>query len=79
MFRRAVELNDSNDKAWVGLGLIHREFSDVELSWANIEKALDINPKNESAIRLVAEWAQKDNENEKAISRIEKNCRADYG
>mgnify|MGYP001558103102 CR=1 FL=1 len=72
MFRQAVAVNDSNDKAWVGLALIHREFSDSELSWANVEKALDLNPKNESAIRLVSEWALKDAEYDKAITRIEK-------
>lgn len=71
MFRAAVALNDANDKAWVGLSLIHREFSDVELSWANLEKALDINSTNESAIRMVCEWALKDNELDKAVSRLE--------
>lgn len=72
MFRRAVKINDENDKAWVGLSLIHREFSDSELSWANLEKALDINESNESAIRMVAEWALKDNELDKAIHRLER-------
>lgn len=71
-FRRSVQINDSNDKGWVGLALIHREMSDCELSWANVEKALDINPANESAIRLVAEWANKDGQNDKAIRRLEK-------
>lgn len=69
-FREAVQLNDKNDKAWVGLAMIHREYGDVELAWANIEKALDISAFNESAIKLVCEWAMKDNELERAISRI---------
>ena len=35
------------------------------------KRRLDIAPQNESAIKLVAEWALKDNEVEKAIRRIE--------
>jgi tetratricopeptide (TPR) repeat protein len=69
-FRQAIQLNDKNDKAWVGLAMIHREFGDLELAWANVEKALDIHPANQSAIKLVCDWAMKDNEIEKAIRRI---------
>jgi tetratricopeptide (TPR) repeat protein len=70
-FREAVRLNDRNDKAWVGLAMIHREYGDCELAWANVEKALDIMPSQESAIKLVCDWAMKDNEIEKAILRLE--------
>lgn len=69
-FREAVQLNDKNDKGWVGLAMIHREFGDLELAWANVETALDIQPANESAIKLVADWAMKDNETERAIGRL---------
>lgn len=71
-FREAAQKNPMNDKAWVGLAVIHREYGDLELSWANIENSLDINPNNEAAIKLVAEWALKDNEVEKAIVRLTK-------
>jgi tetratricopeptide (TPR) repeat protein len=70
-FRESVHLNDRNDKGWVGLAMIHREYGDAELSWANLEKALDVNPGNESALRLVAEWAMKDNDMERGINRLE--------
>ncbi len=76
-FRAAVSINDKNDKAWVGLAMIHREYGDSELAWANVEKALDILPGNESGIKLVAEWALKDNEIEKAIRRIEAYLQVD--
>jgi tetratricopeptide (TPR) repeat protein len=69
-FREAVNVNDLNDKAWVGLAMIHREYGDNELAWANVEKALDINFANESAVKLVSEWALKDNEIDKAIARL---------
>ena len=66
-FRQAVEINRANEKAWIGLGMIHREFGDSELAWANIERALDIDNGNETAIKLVCEWALKDNEIVRAI------------
>ena len=47
--------------------MIHREFGDSELAWANIERALDIDNGNETAIKLVCEWALKDNEIVRAI------------
>ena len=56
-FRRAIALNSENDKAWVGLALVHRHFADHELSWANLNRALDINPLNKTAVQLILEWA----------------------
>ena len=70
-FREAVSVNDRNDKAWVGLAMIHREYGDSELAWANLEKALDSRPDNQSAIKLVADWAMKDNEIEKAMKYLD--------
>lgn len=70
-FRHAVAINGNNDKAWVGLALIHREFGDIELAWANLERALDVGAGNDTAIRLVAEWALKDNEVERAVKWLE--------
>lgn len=66
-FRQAVEINSANEKAWIGLGMIHREFGDSELAWANIERALDLDNGNETAIKLICEWAMKDNEVARAI------------
>lgn len=65
--REAVQLNPKNAKAWIGLGMVHREFGDYELSWANLEKALDYDPANGTAAKLVSEWGMKDNEIERAI------------
>jgi hypothetical protein len=33
-----------NDKAWVGLAMIHRQFGDLELAWANVEKLSIFSP-----------------------------------
>jgi tetratricopeptide (TPR) repeat protein len=69
-FRRAVELNRSNPKAWLGLAVVHREFGDADLAWANLEAALDLQPENDTAIRLVADWANKDGEFERGLRRL---------
>jgi len=70
-FRQSVERNADNDKAWVGLAIIHREFGDFELSWGNLERALDINGGNEAALNLIVDWGVKDNKVNTAIQRVE--------
>lgn len=50
-FRHAVELNPKNDQAWVSLGMMHKEMGDEDLHVANIEKAIDVNPYNSSALK----------------------------
>ncbi len=59
-FRRAVEINAANDKGWVGLAMVHRQMGDLELAKANVERALDINPRNRTALHLLAEWDLRD-------------------
>ncbi len=59
-FRQAIEINPKNDKAWVGLAIVHREFNDHDLSWADLHKALDENPGNETALTLSIEWGMPD-------------------
>lgn len=59
-FREAIVLNSKNDKAWVGLALVHREFNDHELCWADLQRALDENPGNETALTLSIEWGMTD-------------------
>lgn len=55
-FREAVKINSDNDKGWVGLALCHRFKGDHQLCLANLEKALDINALNETAIGLLLSW-----------------------
>ncbi len=57
-FRQAIELNAENDKAWIGLALVHNHFGDLELAWANIVKALDIDVYNKTAVILMGHWGQ---------------------
>lgn len=51
-FRSAVQINPKNDKAWVGLSMVHFEFGDEELGVANLKKAIDHAPFNRTAIQL---------------------------
>lgn len=70
-FRRAVEINAENDKAWVGLAMVHNHFADTDLAWANIETALDINPRNRTAVHLAANWGVRDHRVLKAIDALQ--------
>lgn len=70
-FRQAIEVNSENDKAWVGLAMVHNHFGDIELAWANLETALDINPKNRTAAHLLANWAVRDLCHDKGIAALE--------
>jgi tetratricopeptide (TPR) repeat protein len=70
-FRAAVAVNPESDRAWVGLSLVHRAMGDLELAKGNIERALDINPVNRTAIRLSVEWSIQDQEFGTALSRLE--------
>jgi tetratricopeptide (TPR) repeat protein len=71
-FRAAVKNDALNVKAWTGLATVHRDFGDHELAWANIERALDIEPTFETAILLVVDWSMKDNELERSVKLIER-------
>jgi tetratricopeptide (TPR) repeat protein len=60
LFRNAVATNSANDQAWVSLALLHDEMGDRELALANLEKALDANRKNATALKLMAKWHKRD-------------------
>ncbi len=49
--RDAVLKNQNFDEAWVALALLHDKMGDSDLSMANLEKALDANPLNASALK----------------------------
>ncbi len=69
-FRCALDLNSKNDGAWLGLALVHREFGDMELAWANLERALDENKSNQTALTVTMDWGIRDHKLEKAALRI---------
>jgi tetratricopeptide (TPR) repeat protein len=71
-FKQALHLNANNVKAWIGLSLVNRSKSDKDLSWANLYRALDIDPTNPTGLKLTVDWSLEDFEFEKAIDRLEK-------
>lgn len=69
-YRQALFLNCDNDQAWVGVGLCHRMRGDLELAFANIERALDQNRLNETALSLLLEWTRDQSEFRRAAPRF---------
>ncbi len=60
--REAINNNQKNDKAWVGLAMAHLEFGDKDLSWSNLTKAIDIEPLNRTALILLSDLAESDSQ-----------------
>ena len=56
-FQRAVQLNQSNSQAWIGLAMIHHQQSDYELAWANICQGFDFDPANKTALQMICKWS----------------------
>lgn len=71
-FRESVRINPQNDKGWVGLALMHNEYGDHSLAWANLSMALELNPFNRTGVLLFARWALRDKQENAAISTVEK-------
>lgn len=69
-FRDALEVNSENSQAWVGLALIHRQYGDFELSYANVSSALDHDPYNVSALKLFSDWSAATGRSQAAIQRL---------
>lgn len=69
-FRQALFLNSDNDKAWVGLALCHRVRGDFDLAFANLDRAMDENPLNETALALLLDWCRDQQEFRRARVRF---------
>lgn len=71
-FRRSVQLNAKNDRAWVSLALMHKEMGDEDLFLANLEKAMDLNPYNVLALKLFSQSVRKNsNKMNSAFERVQ--------
>jgi tetratricopeptide (TPR) repeat protein len=69
-FRAAIQMNSNSDQAWTGLGLVHQQMGDLELAIANLERALDINPANRTALLLLVEWSLRERRIDLGIQRM---------
>ena len=56
-FQAVLEKDINNDTAWAGLAEARAELGDLELARVNLQQALDLNPENESALRLKVRWS----------------------
>ena len=70
-FRTAVEINPQSDRGWVGLAMVHRTMGDLELAKANLQRALDINQGNRTALRLAVDWGSQDHDFGFSIPRLQ--------
>lgn len=59
-FSSVIDKNKSSDLAWVGLGLVHRAYSDHDLARACLQRGLDENPLNKIAITNFYQWCLQD-------------------
>ncbi len=69
-FRQAVEINPQSARAWLGLALIHRHYGDHDLAWANLERALDLEPTSSAGMELLLDWSGKDGRVERVAERL---------
>lgn len=70
-FRKSIQANPGHDYAWVSLSMLHYEMGDRDLAYANLERALDLNPLNAVALKFYAIWNAKDAiKQEKALERV---------
>ena len=70
--REAIENDANNDKAWLGLAIMHNEYGDLDIAWANLEQALDLNPINETALQLYFQWGLRNHKLEAVVQRYER-------
>jgi tetratricopeptide (TPR) repeat protein len=69
--REAVVKNQNFDQAWVALALLHEKMGDSDLSMANLEKALDSNPMNASALKHYAKKSIQMGCVDKAVDKVD--------
>lgn len=66
-YRRACIHNDTNPRAWCGLGVALYEENQPDQALVAFEKCLELDPLNITAIQAVATWAVKQKNYEPAI------------
>lgn len=68
--RKSIEINDKNDSSWVTLAMVHRCMGDHELAIANLERALDINKYNATAVKYYSQWTSQAGDLDRACTKI---------
>lgn len=55
--RTSLTMDARMDTSWTALALLHHKIGDVDLALANLQKALDSNPYNQTALKLFSSWS----------------------
>ncbi len=55
--RESIAMDPQMDTSWTALALLHHKLGDIELALANLQKALDSNPYNQTALKLFSSWS----------------------
>ncbi len=71
-FKDALRINPNCERAWIGLAVTYRALGDIEIAFADVKRAMDIDPGNLQGIRLFAEWAIELGRPQEAVERCEK-------
>ncbi|MCC6278623.1 MAG: tetratricopeptide repeat protein [Oligoflexia bacterium] len=73
-YKRAVELNPFNERAWMGVAIVARQAHDLEWSRSALLRSLDSNASHTPALKLLGQWALEDCVWDLAIERIQGYC-----
>ena len=58
-FQQILEKDIKNDSAWAELAETRVLLEDLELAYVNLQQALDLNPENETALKIKVRWADR--------------------
>ncbi|PIU00663.1 MAG: hypothetical protein COT74_03800 [Bdellovibrionales bacterium CG10_big_fil_rev_8_21_14_0_10_45_34] len=56
-YTKAIQINSSCVKAWIGLAIVNRGKGEQDLAWANLNRALDLDSDSLTAIHICVDWA----------------------
>jgi tetratricopeptide (TPR) repeat protein len=73
-YKKAVELNQFNERSWMGVALVARSSQDLEWSISALLKSLDVNESHVPALKLLSQWCLEDCQSDIAIERLQSFC-----
>lgn len=75
-FKNAIQINGTNEKAWLGLALSFRGLMENELAYANLLSALEIKPDSAIATQTLFDWSFQDNRFDELTRKLEEKFAA---
>jgi tetratricopeptide (TPR) repeat protein len=68
-YREALNHNPRNANAFVGVALVHYQMGEMKLAIANLESALDMDPRHQTAMDLLMKWTLRMDSSESVLAR----------